>query len=561
MTARTAVLALATLLFVWNLWAYDLWAPDEPYFAEGAREMVVDGEWLVPHVNGTVTTDKPPLFFWLIALFSLPAGEVSSLSARLPSALAALGTVALTLRLGRRLVGERAAVLGGLVLVTAELFWNEARSCQIDALLCLLEMVALTAFALFRAGAWEGRRAGLVFWTACSLAVLAKGPVGLLVPLGIALVTLAWDRDLAAWRRFAPLAGPGVFLAVVGVWAAIATVGGGGDYSVWQAFRQHVLERAVAGMHHARPPWYFVGALPLRLLPWSVLLPAALLLGWRRRGESGHRFLLAAGAFVLAFFSIPAEKRGLYVLPAFPFLALLTGSLLDAHWPRREGSSELPAQDAPHLRWITVPLALVGLLLTAAGLAALAGMAAGTDVGPELARRAGLDDSVLAPGELERATLALALVLLAGGAAATWAGLAGRVRAAALATAATVAGAYLTATTLAYPALDPTRSARAFALEVRERTAASRAAGHRVAAFAAGNLPEPLAFYSDGVYCREIDRTRELIAHLSLGPEVWALAPLERVQRLPDRALARLEVVTTAKVSRRVYALVKNRTD
>ena len=86
MTTRRLVLLLAALLFLWNIWGYDLWAPDEPFFGEGAREMVVDGQWAVPHVNGMVTTDKPPLFFWLIAILSLPLGKVTSLTARLPSA-------------------------------------------------------------------------------------------------------------------------------------------------------------------------------------------------------------------------------------------------------------------------------------------------------------------------------------------------------------------------------------------------------------------------------------------------------------------------------------------
>ena len=109
MRPSRAVLLLAALLFAWNIWGYDLWAPDEPYFGEGAREMVADGQWAVPHVNGVVTTDKPPLFFWLIALFSLPFGTVLSATARLPSVLAGLATVALTMRLGRRMWGERAA--------------------------------------------------------------------------------------------------------------------------------------------------------------------------------------------------------------------------------------------------------------------------------------------------------------------------------------------------------------------------------------------------------------------------------------------------------------------
>ncbi|HLE82882.1 MAG TPA: glycosyltransferase family 39 protein, partial [Thermoanaerobaculia bacterium] len=202
------VLALAALLFLWNLGGHDLWAPDEPYFGEGAREMVVDGHWLVPHVNGRVTSDKPPLFFWTIAVLSLPGGEVTPWTARLPSALAALGTLLLVIRLGSRIGGERVAWFAPLTLATTLMFWEKARWAQIDALLCFLVWVALSAFEAWRAGDAGGRRAGLLFWLAAALAVLAKGPVGLLLPVGIALVTLAADRRLGEWLRFAPASGP-----------------------------------------------------------------------------------------------------------------------------------------------------------------------------------------------------------------------------------------------------------------------------------------------------------------------------------------------------------------
>jgi len=226
------VLVAAALLTLWGVWGYDLWAPDEPYFGEGAREMVVDGQWAVPHVNGEVTTDKPPLFFWLIAVFSLPFGKVLSLTARLPSALASLGTVALTMRLGRRQAGEKAGALAGIILMTTYLFWDKARTAQIDALLCFLVLVALSAFEAFRAGDADGRRAGLLFWGAAGLAVLAKGPVGALIPAGIAPTVLAFDRDLGAWKRFAPWTGVLVFVAIVASWIALATIGGHGEYSV-----------------------------------------------------------------------------------------------------------------------------------------------------------------------------------------------------------------------------------------------------------------------------------------------------------------------------------------
>ena len=234
MKPRQLIVCAAAVLALWGVWGYDLWAPDEPYFGEGAREMIADGQWEVPHVNGEVTTDKPPLFFWLIALVSLPFGKVLSLTARLPSVLASLGTVWMTMRLGRRLAGDTAGALSGIVLMTTYLFWDKARTAQIDALLSCLILVALSAFEAFRAGDADGRRAGLLFWTAAGLAVLAKGPVGVLIPVGIALTVLAFDRDLDAWKRFAPWTGPLVFIVIVASWMALATLGGHGAYSVWE---------------------------------------------------------------------------------------------------------------------------------------------------------------------------------------------------------------------------------------------------------------------------------------------------------------------------------------
>jgi 4-amino-4-deoxy-L-arabinose transferase-like glycosyltransferase len=533
-TAARGVLLLAAILGLWNLWGYDLWAPDEPYFAEGAREMVVDGQWAVPHVNGAITTDKPPLFFWIIALLSLPSGHVSSLSARLPSALAALGSVALTMRMGRRLnggaAGEAGGALAGLILATTHLHWDKARSAQIDALLAFLVLLALTAFAEFRGGAAGGRRAGLLFWGAAAAAVLAKGPVGLALPLGIALATLAVDRDLGAWRRFAPLAGPLLFAAVVGAWMAIATFGSGGAYSVWAAFREHVLDRAVFGMHHAQPPWYYLKVIPVQLLPWSGLIPGALLLAWHRRGDPADRFLLVFALFVVVFFSLSTEKRDLYVLPACPAFALLAARLV------REVHA---AGGTLHRRWVTVPQAIVGTALAVVG-AALGAQAA--RLNPEL------------PGP----ALPLGVALLLGGALMFGAAIGGHVRRSVLAGAAVAAAVYLVAATALLPALNPRNSARAFAQEVRRVTAAARAGGGEVLAYGLGNLPEAIAFYSDGVYLREVDDPSDLAAHLARDGAAYAVADVSRLASLPEAARARIVEMRAADLSRRRIALVAN---
>src|SRR5262245_30224017 len=98
----------------WILWAAaaaallsafaprDLWAPDEPRYGQVAREMLEQGRWLVPHANGVPYAEKPPLFFWLVALVSWPFGAVTPWSARLVGALFAATCVPAIARLARR---------------------------------------------------------------------------------------------------------------------------------------------------------------------------------------------------------------------------------------------------------------------------------------------------------------------------------------------------------------------------------------------------------------------------------------------------------------------------
>ena len=367
MKAERTVLVLAAVLFLWFLGAHDLWAPDEPFFGEGAREMLSDGQWLVTHVNGVVNSHKPPLFFWLIAVFSLPLGAVNEFTARLPSVLAALGTLVLIMRLGRRWFGPKTAALAGVLLATTYMFWDKARWSQIDALLCFLIWVALSAFEAWRSGDADGRRAGALFWCAAGLAVLAKGPVGLLLPLGIVVVALAIERDLGSLRRFAPVVGPLVFVLVTGAWALAATLWGPSDYSVLGALREHFVERGMHGMHHVRPFWYYAERLPLSLLPWTGLLPGALVVAWRnRRRSAGLRLALVASVFVVVFFSISTEKRDLYVLPALPAFALMMSVLVARVSPWRDEVDEIADLSR---RWVTVGQLVVGGLFVLVALA------------------------------------------------------------------------------------------------------------------------------------------------------------------------------------------------
>ncbi len=527
------VIAAAAVLLLWNLWAYDLWAPNEPFFGEGAREMIADGEWLVSHINGEVNTHKPPLFFWLIAIFSLPAGAVSSLSARLPSVLAGLGTLILTIRLGRRTSGTRTAVLAGAILLTTHMFWDKARSAQIDSLLCFLILVAISAFEAWRAGDWSGRKAGITFWSAAALATLAKGPVGLAVPLGIALVTLAVDRKLRRWLDFAPLSGPMAFVAIAGLWAMAASLWGG-DYSLWGAFREHVVDRAIHGMHHEQPFWYYLEVLPAVMIPWSFLLPGALLYAWRRR--QGHdRFLLVAGLFVVVFFSVPTEKRDLYILPAAPAFAIMMARLVAAvaGWRRADDHSESPGHG-----WVTVPQGIMAAVFMLAAVAA-----------PIAAPRFG--DQLMTPA------ICLAVVLGLGGCGALVSAIRGRAVGSVRWSGAAMAVAMLVAVSLVYPPLNPSKSGRELATVVRAETAGSRAAGHPVLALGLSNVLHPVNLYSDGVYLKEIDDPEELIADLSSGTATYLLANEALLPPLPEELQAKMNIIYSTRLSRKDLLLIR----
>jgi 4-amino-4-deoxy-L-arabinose transferase-like glycosyltransferase len=296
---------------------------------------------------------------------------------------------------------------------------------------------------------------------------------------------------------------------------------------VLAAFQQHVLQRAVYGMHHIRPPWYYLEVLPGALSPWTALVPGALWLAFRRR-DTHDRFLLVWALFVVAFFSVFTEKRNLYILPAIPAFALLVTRLFDA-----------VREVAP--RWLNVPLALSGILGAVVGLAL-----------PFVGRK--LD---YVPWWI---TVAMGSMLLCTGLAAAWAALRGRAVGSVLALGCGAGALYLALASWLYPALDGVKSARSFALKIRDLTAASRQAGHEVLAYRLSNLPEAFAFYSDGVYFRETGEPSVLAAHLGRAETVWAVANADDLDMLPPEAQARVVVLETTRLSRRNVALIRNAT-
>ena len=331
---RSCVLlaVLAAALFGANLGGYDLWAPDEPRFAEAAREMRASGDYLVPRVNGETYLEKPPLLFWAIALASEPFGEVTPLTARIPSVIAGVVTVVFTFLIALRLFSPRIAFWAGVVLMTCMRVWWNARCGQIDMLLTACTTVA--CYALCR---WDGDRRKawlLLLYGALTAGMLAKGPPVLVCPF--LFLFFFYRRDKAARKATLWPWGLAAAVALTALWyvparlAAAETGAGAAGAGMADNLFRNTIGRMFLGVSKAQWPWYYLTTVPVDLLPWSLFLPWTLPWAWKRcRTVTGVRFLWYWIVPAFIFFSICVGKRQIYLLPLFPAFAILLAASLE----------------------------------------------------------------------------------------------------------------------------------------------------------------------------------------------------------------------------------------
>jgi 4-amino-4-deoxy-L-arabinose transferase-like glycosyltransferase len=319
---------IVLLLLFYQLGAPALFEPDEGRNAEKAREVLVLDDWVTPHENFHPVLDKPIFFYWLIATAYALFG-MSEWSARLPSALAAFGCVALVYRFSRVQHGPWAALWSALILLTSVEFFVLARIVIFDMTLTFFITLALYSFyqaAHSESASW--RRAWCVaLYGALATATLIKGLIGLAVPaMVIGSYLLATRRWSILWRIY-PAAGAALYLAIVTPWYAAAEARNPGylHYYLWQ---EHFGRFATAEFDRAQPWYYFIAIGLAGFFPWTLLLPALVKDTWRSKLDDATLFWLLWVAVPLLFFSLSRSKLPHYILPLFPPLAMLAASAL-----------------------------------------------------------------------------------------------------------------------------------------------------------------------------------------------------------------------------------------
>ena len=321
--------AAALVGLVFGLTAYPLLDPDEGRNAEVAREMAATNNYVLPQLNGLPYLDKPVLFFAVEAAVMELLGPTVP-AARLPPLAFTLATVGLVAWFARRRGGRDAAWIAAVATGAAPLTLAFARTVIFDSALTFFVVVAVMTFyeaVERRTGEWEWSVAG---WAATALAVLTKGPIGLALPLMIAIPYALWRR--AGRVLWAP-AGPLLFVALLLPWL-MAMSRRVPDFLSYALGTETVARLMTPALGRTGPWWYFVPMVLAGALPWSVVALAGLAGGgWRVDGSTGRRadpyvvFLMCWILIPLVFFSLSQSKRPQYVLPLVPAVALLVAHL------------------------------------------------------------------------------------------------------------------------------------------------------------------------------------------------------------------------------------------
>lgn len=335
-TVYFLLLILFSYIFLfYNLGSYSLKEPDEGRYAEIPREMVERGDYTVPYLNYVRYFEKPPLLYWVTAASYRTFG-VSEWSFRFPNAFVALLTIVATFVFASRRFGEEVGFVSSFILMTSFGFFAMSRIVTTDMLFASLLTAALFCFYEFYV---DVRRRFLnLFFAALALAVLAKGPVAIILMTGAIGIFLLTEKRLSFLKRMAAVDSLLLFAVIAVPWFLLMCLK---EREFFQFFfvDQHILRFLTTKHKRSGPMYYFIPVLLAGLFPWSVFIPRAIARFWRTKEM---RLFLIWSAVVFVFFSVSGSKLPPYILPVFPALSIVIGCLFMSEWNvrvRRRGET------------------------------------------------------------------------------------------------------------------------------------------------------------------------------------------------------------------------------
>ncbi len=330
---------------------------DKPFYSKGeprealvAQSMVETNNWILPKRYGDEFATKPPFSHWIAASFAELLGESNELTSRLPSLLMSLISLAAIFTLLSREVSLKVGFATSLILITS-IEWHRASiTSRVD--MTLAGMVLLALYSLYTWERKDFRRYPLLALVGLTGAMLSKGPVGIILPIGICgLHFLLQGRSFwLVLSKLLLIAVPSFFLSLVWYWAAYSKGGEAFlDVVILENFARFQGSMEAGEDPHTHSPLYLYGTLFIGMMPWALAaLPAfknvfsftvsvlkkfktpSHLLNQFKTLTAIERFSWIAIIAYLVFFSIPSSKRSVYLLPIYPFASFfIAKALLD----------------------------------------------------------------------------------------------------------------------------------------------------------------------------------------------------------------------------------------
>jgi 4-amino-4-deoxy-L-arabinose transferase-like glycosyltransferase len=336
--------------YLYGLGSLPLLGPDEPRYAQVAREMLLRHDLVTPTLGGHTWFEKPALLYWMI----IAAGKlfgVNEWSARLGPAICGLLTIVAIWFVGREVTrtnpaSDKFGFWGALVAASCLGLIVFSRAASFDVVITMTATWSLVFFLLHELATDTRRKRRLLvgFYVFVGLSLLAKGLVGIVIPFGVIGSYYLLRRTWPERHVFVSLIwGVPLAVAVAAVWYGPVIAKHGWSF-IDEFFVQHHFARYVSNKYHHPQPIYFYPAIILMLVvPWSAFLLDALarVRGWTWRGtdrlSTVRVFSLAWLLMPVVFFSFSGSKLPGYILPALPAATLLIADRLTSpsRWPLR----------------------------------------------------------------------------------------------------------------------------------------------------------------------------------------------------------------------------------
>ncbi len=297
-----------------------------------AKEMFIQDKWFILFEHGHFYTDKPPFFFWLINLTKMLTGTYSLGVIGFFSVIPSILIVTTGYQLIKRYVDTKSALPAALMLMSTAGFLVAGSCIRMDMLMNLFIIIALTLFFLVydrykRTGKVDNR--SYLVYLCIGLALLIKGPAGIIVPLLTIVTFLFLEKDIGFAKKIHVGIGVLIVVTLFLLWIVPAAISGGKEYMDLLLIKQTV-GRSINAYTHQRPFYYYIEKSPQFFFPWFILfyVTVCYFLLNLKRSNSFEKFLLAWTVSTFVFFSLVSSKLEIYLLPMVFPLPLLTFCLL-----------------------------------------------------------------------------------------------------------------------------------------------------------------------------------------------------------------------------------------